>query len=247
MPPRRSSCSDRRCRRCAGCVVSSRRRPSGTSASSCSAARSCSRGSSTSSSARVAAERIARDPARDRPEDRPRVARARRGHAVLRAAARAPVRGPPVPRGHPVPGLGGVAGRGRRRPGARARRRPRRRGDPRSRGIVGGASARRSRPGPYCTWCPRSLTCPSSAARHPPESGRCRVRRGSPIVGRTCEPDRSEHGQGRVRDRRAPAGRRGAAQMHAQLVRPDRFGDPAGRDPGRGHRRPRARAERRDS
>ena len=22
-------------------------------------------------------------------------------------------------------------------------------------------------PGPYCTWCPRSLTCPSSAARHP--------------------------------------------------------------------------------
>jgi hypothetical protein len=22
-------------------------------------------------------------------------------------------------------------------------------------------------PGPYCTWCPRSLSCPSSAARHP--------------------------------------------------------------------------------
>jgi PD-(D/E)XK nuclease superfamily len=22
-------------------------------------------------------------------------------------------------------------------------------------------------PGPYCTWCPRSLTCPSSAARQP--------------------------------------------------------------------------------
>jgi hypothetical protein len=23
------------------------------------------------------------------------------------------------------------------------------------------------RPGPYCTWCPRSATCPSSAARQP--------------------------------------------------------------------------------
>jgi hypothetical protein len=22
-------------------------------------------------------------------------------------------------------------------------------------------------PGPYCTWCPRSLTCPSSATRQP--------------------------------------------------------------------------------
>jgi hypothetical protein len=24
------------------------------------------------------------------------------------------------------------------------------------------------RPGPYCTWCPRAMTCPSSAARQPP-------------------------------------------------------------------------------
>ena len=35
------------------------------------------------------------------------------------------------------------------------------------------------------------------------------------------------------------------AQMHAQLVRPDRYGEPESRDPGRGDRRPRARAARR--
>jgi hypothetical protein len=37
------------------------------------------------------------------------------------------------------------------------------------RGAAASEAGRRAAltPGPYCTWCPRSLTCPSSATRQP--------------------------------------------------------------------------------
>ena len=144
-----------------------------------------------------------------------------------------------------------MAGGGRRRTRPGPRRGPRDRGDPRGGGLrrrpPGGAHARpllhlvpalahvSVKRGPTVRLSFRGAAAPRALARPPTP----------PIVGRTHDLERSEHGQGRVRRRRDPAGGRGPAP-HARAAGPARtVRRTRGRDPRRGDRRPPDRSRRR--
>src|SRR5581483_6468242 len=170
----------------------------------------------------------------DRPQDRQGLAGARGGHAVLRALAHPSVRRAAVPGSDALLGLGGVAGGGRRPADARPCGGPGRRGRPDGVGR---------RPGPPAAPEAGPLLHLVSARGDVPLERRAVPRhrlRGRPSLPRAVPvayvprardaPTTPRRGEHMVKDlyeigEMPPMGQV-PARMHAQLVRPDRFGEP---------------------
>src|SRR5918994_7281655 len=142
-----------------------------------------------------------------------RVAGTRRRHAVLRVAPRAPLRCATVPRGNPVSGLRRMAVGGRRRTCAASRRRSRDRRRPGCGGVRRRTAARASA-GSVLHVVPAVFDVPREPGGGAIVADSLRTSRGASMT-----KDLFDIGE-------IPEIGTVPARMHAQLVRPERFGEP---------------------